>query len=72
MSALPGERIDVPHNLQYKPVNIDISTSYYPTYQIGWAINATAAMQSGTSNNTYWNWNQLLEYNKTFGKHTLV
>ncbi len=47
------------------------SSYYQPTYQIGWAINATAAMQSGTGTNTYWNWNQLLEYNKTFGKHTI-
>ena len=49
------------------------NASYYqPTYQIGWAINATASMQSGTGTNTYWNWNQLLEYNKTFGKHSVV
>jgi TonB-linked SusC/RagA family outer membrane protein len=47
------------------------STYYQPTYEIGWAINATASLQSGTSSNTYWNWNQLLEYSKTFGEHTI-
>jgi len=45
------------------------STYYQPTYSIGWAINATASLTSGTGSNTYWNWNQLLEYNKEIGKH---
>jgi TonB-dependent starch-binding outer membrane protein SusC len=48
-----------------------VSTYYVPTYAIGWAINATASLENGTSSNTYWNWNQLLEYNNTFGKHTV-
>ena len=47
------------------------STYYRPTYSIGWAVNSTASLQNGTSQNTYWNWNQLLEYNNTFGKHTI-
>ncbi|MEO6134787.1 MAG: TonB-dependent receptor [Ginsengibacter sp.] len=47
------------------------STYYQPTYAIGWAINTTANLTNGTSNNTYWNWNQLLEYTKTIGKHTI-
>ncbi len=45
------------------------SVYYQPTYAIGWAINATASLNEGTGSNTYWNWNQLLEYNKQFGKH---
>ena len=47
------------------------STYYRPTYSIGWAVNSTASLQNGTSQNTYWNWNQLLEYNKSFGKHSI-
>jgi TonB-linked SusC/RagA family outer membrane protein len=47
------------------------STYYQPTYAIGWAINATASLNSGTSTNSYWNWNQLLEYNKEIGKHNI-
>ena len=47
------------------------SAYYQPTYEIGWAINAIASMQSGAGTNTYWNWNQLLEYNKIIGKHTI-
>jgi TonB-linked SusC/RagA family outer membrane protein len=47
------------------------STYYQPTYAIGWAINTTASFNSGTSANTYWNWNQLLQYTKQFGKHNI-
>src|SRR5690606_28829033 len=32
---------------------------------------STASLTNGTSENVYWNWNQLLEYNKAFGKHNL-
>ncbi len=45
------------------------SDYYIPVYKIGWAENATASLQSRGNLNTYWNWNQLLEYNKQLGKH---
>ena len=48
------------------------STYYVPTYAIGWAINTTASLQSGTSSSSYWNWNQLLEYTKQIGKHNFT
>lgn len=44
---------------------------YRPTYAIGWAVNTTASLSDGTSHSTYWNWNQLLEYNRSFGKHNV-
>jgi TonB-dependent starch-binding outer membrane protein SusC len=47
------------------------STLYRPKYSIGWAVNATSSLQNGTSQNTYWNWNQLIEYNRQFGKHNI-
>ncbi len=47
------------------------TTLYQPTYAIGWAVNPTASLTNGTSQNTYWNWNQLLEYTKQFGKHNV-
>lgn len=50
-------------------VNYGGTTFYQPTYAIGWAINTTALLTNGTSQNSYWNWNQLLEYNRQFGKH---
>lgn len=48
------------------------SSYYVPTYTIGWAINATASLENGTSSSTYWNWNQLLEYNRQIKKHTVT
>ncbi|HEX5024018.1 MAG TPA: TonB-dependent receptor [Agriterribacter sp.] len=45
------------------------SEYYLPTYSIGWAINPTATLTNGSGVNTYWNWNQLFEYNRNFGKH---
>ncbi len=47
------------------------STYYQPTYAIGWARNVTASLNDGTSTNTYWNWNQLLEYTKQIRKHNI-
>ena len=47
------------------------STYYLPTYSIGWAKNVNATLTNVNGTNTYWNWNQLLEYNKQFGKHSL-
>jgi len=55
-------------NMSY---NNGSSTYYVPTYAIGWAINATATLQSGTTSSMYWNWNQLLEYNTQIGDHQI-
>ena len=54
--------------------NIGYSNSdyYVPKYTIGWAVNATARLAEGTGTNSYWNWNQILEYNKQFGKHNVT
>jgi len=45
------------------------SDYYQPAYRIGWAVNDRASLSQGNSTNTYWNWNQMLEYNKQFGDH---
>ncbi len=47
------------------------STYYIPTYAIGWARNVAASLNNVTGTNTYYNWNQLLEYNKQLGKHSI-
>ncbi|OLY91762.1 TonB-linked outer membrane protein, SusC/RagA family [Cnuella takakiae] len=48
------------------------STYYTPTYSIDqWHYNTLASLQSGTSTSWYWNWNQMLEYTRKFGKHDL-
>ena len=46
------------------------STLYRPTYKLGWNVNPTASYNNGANNNTYYNFNQLLEYNKQLKKHT--
>lgn len=55
--------------------NTDIGYSgsqyYLPTYKIGWAENVNATFNNGSNSNTYWNWNQQLEYSKQFGDHNL-
>jgi TonB-dependent starch-binding outer membrane protein SusC len=47
------------------------SELYTPTYAIGWARNVTASLTNGTSQNTYYNFNQLLEYTRQIGKHNV-
>jgi TonB-dependent starch-binding outer membrane protein SusC len=47
------------------------STYYQPTYSIGWAKVVTATLNNGTGMNTYWNLNQMLQYYKQIGKHTI-
>lgn len=55
--------------------NASISTGnsvyYQPTYSIGWARNVTASLNIGNNASTYYNFNQLLEYNRKFGKHSV-
>lgn len=49
------------------------NTYYTPTYELDqWHYNTLATLSSGTYSSWYWNWNQLLEYNKQFGKHNLT
>lgn len=55
-------------------VGSNASTYYIPTYDIGdfsSGKNDIATLTSGTSNSGYWNWNQLLEYTRQFGKHNV-
>ncbi len=52
-------------------VNYGNSELYTPTYAIGWARNVTATLTNGTNQSTYWNFNQLLEYNREIGNHTI-
>jgi TonB-linked SusC/RagA family outer membrane protein len=49
-----------------------LSTYYTPTYNIDqWHYNSVASLTTGTYSSWYWNWNELLEYNKQFGKHNI-
>jgi TonB-linked SusC/RagA family outer membrane protein len=53
----------------YTSINSSNSLYYVPTYQIGYARNPSASLSEFISMGTYWNANQLLEYNKQVGKH---
>jgi len=49
-----------------------LATYYTPTYNIDqWHYNSVASLTTGTYSSWYWNWNELLEYNKQFGKHNV-
>jgi TonB-linked SusC/RagA family outer membrane protein len=47
------------------------STYYLPTYQFGYQKQDIAILNNNHNLNTYWNWNQMLQYNKQFGKHSV-
>ena len=68
--------VKIAKGLQFRTsfnTNLGFSNSsyYIPTYKIGWAQNVTASYTNGSGVNTYWNWNQLLEYNKQVGRHSI-
>jgi TonB-linked SusC/RagA family outer membrane protein len=45
------------------------SIYYKPAYAIGWAVNPISSLTDGSSVNTYWDMNELLDYIKQLGKH---
>ena len=52
-------------------INYHNSEYYVPKYKIGYAEVTTATFSYGTNYSTYWNFNQILEYNKRLGKHAI-
>ncbi|QCR23506.1 TonB-dependent receptor [Pontibacter sp. SGAir0037] len=53
--------------------NINYANSLYflPTYQFGYQRNVEATLNNRDDINTYWNWNQLIQYQKQLGKHSI-
>ncbi|WP_236676111.1 SusC/RagA family TonB-linked outer membrane protein [Chryseolinea lacunae] len=53
--------------------NLGFSRSDYftPTYRLGNKTNDVASLTSGSSDNNYWNWNQMLQYNTRIEKHDI-
>ena len=47
-------------------------TTFIPTYSFGYQRNSIATLNNSNETNTYWNWNQLLQYSKQFDKHSLT
>jgi TonB-dependent starch-binding outer membrane protein SusC len=56
----------------YTDINYTNSMYYNPTYAIGWAINTSATLSNTDNSSTYWNLNQLIEYNRQIGKHNIT
>jgi TonB-linked SusC/RagA family outer membrane protein len=53
-------------------INYSNSLYFNPTYDWGSnARNLSATLNTYANNSTYWNWNQLAEYNKQIGKHNV-
>jgi TonB-dependent starch-binding outer membrane protein SusC len=52
-------------------VNFSNSTYFLPTYVFGYQRNDQAILNNNHNFGTYWQWNQLIQYNKQFGKHHL-
>jgi TonB-dependent starch-binding outer membrane protein SusC len=51
--------------------NINFTNTHYftPSYQLGSRVNGSAVLQQTASNNTYYNWNNLMRYTRKIGKH---
>lgn len=47
------------------------STYFLPSYQFGYQQNAEAILNNRHNLNTSWNWSQMLQYVKQFGKHNI-
>jgi len=53
-------------------IGTGLATYYTPTYNLSqWHQNQIASLATGSYQSWYWNWNQLAEYNKQFGKHNI-
>jgi TonB-linked SusC/RagA family outer membrane protein len=69
--------IDLAKGLQFRTslntnVGFSGSTYFVPAYTMGYLENPTSKLNEGTSQNTYWNWNQTLQYDKKFGDHSVT
>lgn len=47
------------------------STYFIPKYTFGSQINPSTSLVNSSNTSTYWNWNQLVQYDKQFGKHNV-
>ncbi|RNI29659.1 TonB-dependent receptor [Rufibacter immobilis] len=51
--------------------NFSNSTYFLPTYQFGYQKNDEATLNNRHNYSSYWNWNQMLQYQKQFGQHSI-
>lgn len=68
VTLLPGLTFRTSFNGNFEYAD---GAKFTPTYQLGYNSNESASLSISTSKNFYWNLNELLQYNKTFGKHSI-
>jgi len=76
MRANTYAEIGFTKNLKFKTqysLDYGFSSNYTfnPSYDFGAIVNEVREGTRTKSNSKYWNWNNLLTYNKTFGEHTV-
>ncbi|MFD3003674.1 SusC/RagA family TonB-linked outer membrane protein [Pontibacter toksunensis] len=69
-------QIDIMEGLQFRTSlngNAGFNETIYfiPSYKLGARPTTTASLAKSSASNTYWNWNQLLQYNKDLGRHSI-
>ena len=70
VNPLPGLTLRTSFN---GSIGNGVTTYYNPTYRLSqWHFNLVSSLNNGTYTSWYWNWNQLIEYTKKFGKHSLT
>ena len=67
--------VDIIEGLTFRTAlntNLGFEEALYfePEYKLGYAENSEAYLENRAITNTYWNWNQLIQYNKSFGRHS--
>ncbi|WP_224994384.1 TonB-dependent receptor [Cesiribacter sp. SM1] len=68
--------VDIIEGLQFRTsvnTNLGFGNNVYfrPKYRLGYNENPTTRLSETSSLNTYWNWNQLVQYQKQLGRHSI-
>ncbi len=70
VAVTPIEGLEIRTNF-----NVDVgftnSTYFLPTYKFGYQQNPAAVLNNRHNLNSYWQWNQLVQYSKQINKHHL-
>ncbi|SHO60426.1 TonB-linked SusC/RagA family outer membrane protein [Algoriphagus zhangzhouensis] len=68
--------VDIIEGLKFRTMvngNVNYNNGHFftPTYTLGVISNDVNQLTKNSDNSFYWNWNQILTYSKTFGKHAI-
>ncbi|MBV7532016.1 TonB-dependent receptor [Chitinophaga sp. sic0106] len=68
VTPIPGLLIRANFNGNFEYAD---GSKFTPTYQLGYQQNTSATMNVTTAKNFFWMLNQLVQYNRNFGKHAV-